>query len=118
MIDDEEIIRNICKRILERIGFKVLIAGEGNEAIKLYKNKYKEIDLVLLDLVMPEMNGVVVFNELVKINPNIKVLVSSGYAEDEFVLELKNKGVEHFIQKPFQPNELLNEIQNCLENAD
>lgn len=118
IIDDEEIIRNISKRILERVGYSVIVAKDGNEAINLYEKQMKEIDLVLLDLVMPEISGVAVFNALVKINPNIKVLVSSGYAEDKFVLELKSKGVKHFVQKPFQPDELLAEIRNCLEETE
>jgi PAS domain S-box-containing protein len=114
VIDDEDIIRNISRRILERVGYQVLLASAGDEGIEIFRKKFKEIDLVLLDLVMPKISGVEVFHALVKIDPAVKVLVSSGYAEDELVRELKLKGVEHFIQKPFQPDELLNEIRNCL----
>jgi CheY-like chemotaxis protein len=101
LVDDEETIRVLGKRMLERLGFAVLTASDGREALRIYQDREEEIDLVLLDLTMPHMNGEEAFRELRRINPAIRVILSSGYTEHEIVARFAGKGLAGFIQKPY-----------------
>ena len=102
VVDDEAIIREIAKKILEKQGAIVKLAENGEEAMVCYKAHMSEIALVILDVVMPVMDGIRVFHALKKINPEVKVIFDSGYAESDKITKLKKtEGVVAFIQKPF-----------------
>lgn len=117
LIDDEEILLDTGKQLLEKIGYTVFTAESGKKAFSLYEKHMYEIDLVLLDLIMPEMNGDKVFERLREINPDVKVLLSTGYNIDEEVKELLKKGCRGYIQKPFNIKELSAEISELIRNS-
>jgi len=115
MVDDEEMVLDVGVRQLERLGYNVLAARTGPEAIQCFREKKDEIDLVILDMVMPAMGGGEVFDALKKINPQVKVLLSSGYSIDGQAGELLKRGCSGFIQKPFDLNRLSQKITEILE---
>ena len=115
-IDDEENLRSMSKRLLIRLGYKVILAEDGFEACQLYENKAVEIDLIILDLIMPKQSGVATFKKLREINPLAKILVVSGYSINGNVQQLLDNGAAGFIQKPFDFILLANEIRTILDN--
>jgi signal transduction histidine kinase/ActR/RegA family two-component response regulator len=115
VVDDEELMTDVCQQILQRMGFKVLIAKSGKEAIEVFNANRDIIDLVILDIILPGMDGGAIYDGLKEIKPGIKVLIASGYSINGKASELMKKGCSGFIQKPFRKNELslkLNEILN------
>ncbi|MFH0880880.1 MAG: response regulator [Lentisphaerota bacterium] len=115
VVDDEEMIRNLCKEMLERIGFRVLTAEDGEAATRIFREHAGEIVCVLLDLTMPRMDGVATFHELLKINPAIKVLISSGYDAQESGLKFTGQRPSGFIQKPFNLNTIADSLERMLK---
>jgi signal transduction histidine kinase/CheY-like chemotaxis protein len=114
VIDDEEAIRSTTKELLKISGFKVITAENGKAAINKFEQTNNEIDVVLLDMVMPDMNGNECFDKLKKINPDVPIIIISGYSSIENRKQLKNKGVQHFISKPFEIGELSEKISDIL----
>ncbi|MBN1276737.1 MAG: response regulator [Deltaproteobacteria bacterium] len=115
LVDDEKGILNIGSDILKMYGYNILTAGSGEMALELFKEQRGKIDLVVLDVGMPGMGGLKCFDELVKIDPDIKVIIASGYALEG---NLKNKvetGPSDFISKPYQLPELLKKIRDVLD---
>lgn len=110
IIDDETSIRKVLRKTLEYVGFDVLDAKSGQLGLKIYEKKQDKITAVILDVIMPEMNGAEVYRELIKINPNVKVLVSTGYANNQQTKELEKMGVSDFLQKPYRQSELVNAV--------
>jgi CheY-like chemotaxis protein len=116
LVDDEKMVLEVGERFLKIMGYHVLTAQEGSEAIEIYK-KYREvIDLVLLDIIMPNMKGGEVFDRLKEINPDIKVLLSSGYSIDGEASQILKRGCRAFIQKPFNLQQLSQSIGAILRN--
>ena len=115
VIDDEEMIRGVCVGMLEELGFEVLSAASGEEALSLFRKQGDRIDLVLLDQVMPGMDGVAVFKELRRIRPEIKILLASGFSEQEAAERFKDLGLNGFIPKPFDLKQLAEELQQALK---
>ncbi len=106
LVDDEDLILKTGKFTLEELGYTVVTAKNGAEAVDMYKNIYTDIDLVIMDMIMPEMNGSEAFYEMKKINPDCKVIISSGFTKDENLNQLKNDGLLGHMQKPFRDSEL------------
>jgi CheY-like chemotaxis protein len=98
------------------MGYKVFTANSGKEAIEIYEKKKEGIDIVILDMIMPNMGGGETFDLLKKINPGIKVLLSSGYSLDGQAAEILKRGCSGFIQKPFQMKALSQKIRLILES--
>ncbi len=115
IIDDELIMRQTSRHILEECGYSVLAAPSGEQGIALYKEKIDEIAAVLLDLSMPKMSGKDTFIALKSINPAIKVLLISGYKQDQRVAESLKLGVNSFLQKPFTIDVLSKRISELLK---
>ena len=116
LVDDEEMVLNVGRKFLKVTGYRVLTARDGREAIEVYE-KYKDsIDLVLLDIVMPNMKGGEVFDRLKEINPEIKVLLVSGYSIDGEATKILERGCNGFIQKPFDMKQLSEAIRTILKN--
>jgi len=113
-VDDDELVRNVVKNQLEVLGHKVLAAQDGIEAVTLYERKKDEIGLVLLDMIMPNMDGRETFFKLKNIDNEVKILLMSGYSQDEKSTELLMEGAKGFIQKPFKLNMLSTVIKNIL----
>ena len=113
--DDDAICLEVGVKILETLGYKVLDARDGREAIEVFLNNQSEVNLVILDMRMP-YNGGTAFFQLKKINANVKVLIASGYAKDQQIKEMMEKGCSGFIQKPFSIKSLSQKIKNVLND--
>ncbi len=111
VVDDEEMIVDVGSRILERIGYRVLVARSGEEALKVYREKESTIDMVILDMIMPGMGGGKTFEGLKGIDPSVKVILSSGYSMNSQATEILNRGCRGFIQKPFTMAELSSKLR-------
>ena len=112
--DDDAICLDVGMRMLQKLGYIVLDAKDGKEAIEAFLNNQGEVDLVILDMKMP-YNGGTAFSQLQKINANVKVIIASGYAEDQQIREMMKKGCSGFIQKPFSIDVLSHKIMNALK---
>ena len=115
LVDDEDIIIEVGKMVFESIGYKVMTATNGRKAVQIYMDNRDDIDLVVLDMIMPDMSGSETYRLLKEANPEIKVLLSSGYSIDGQASELLNRGCNGFIQKPFNVKELSTKIREILE---
>jgi two-component system cell cycle sensor histidine kinase/response regulator CckA len=113
--DDDEICLDVGVKMLQKLGYIVLEARDGQEAIEVFLNNQSEVDLVILDMKMP-YNGGTAFFQLKKINANVKVLITSGYAKDQKIREMIEQGCSGFIQKPFNINALSQKIMNVLND--
>lgn len=114
--DDEPNIREVAQAALGDIGFEVLTAADGREAVELFRANAARIRAVLLDLTMPVMGGKEAFEEIHEIRPDVPVILSSGYAESEAVSRFEDKAPKAFIQKPFWPTELIGKFREVLED--
>ena len=106
VIDDEDNVRSVVASMIEEFGFTPLVARDGIEGVKNYKEREKDITLVLLDMTMPKMSGEETFNEIRRINPNARILLMSGYSHDEMSARFSGKNLAGFIQKPFDLNQV------------
>ena len=113
--DDDEMCLEVGVKILQKLGYKVLDAQDGQEAIEVFLKNQSEVNLVILDMKMP-YNGSNTFFQLKKISTNVKVLIASGYAEDQQIREMMKQGCSGFIQKPFSINALSQKIMNVLDD--
>ena len=104
--------------MLERLGYRVLAAGNGEEAIRIYQERYREIHCVLLDLSMPEMSGREVFEKLRRLDPEICVILSSGYTEQDVMDQFKVERPAGFIQKPYRIQALGMKMKTILDRVD
>ena len=116
-VDDEDMIIDVGKPMLEKMGYKVFIAKNGKEAIEVYNKNKAEIDMVVLDMIMPDMGGSEAYDGLKKINPGIKVLLSSGYSIDGLASEILKRGCDGFIQKPFHMEKLSQKLREILDKG-
>ena len=98
------------------MGYQVLTARDGEEALEIYRNNQGKIDLVILDLIMPKMEGGEVFDRLKEISPDVKILISSGYSLDGEPSKILERGAQGFIQKPFDIKQLSQSIRTILSN--
>jgi CheY-like chemotaxis protein len=113
--DDDKVCLHVSAKILQKLGCTVLEARDGNEAIEVYKNNQDKVDLVILDMVMP-YNGGHTFEKLKKINPDLKILLISGYTKDYGISDLEKQGCVGFLQKPFDAKALSQKIMDALNN--
>ncbi len=111
LVDDEDIIVKVGQTMLEKLGYSVLIAKSGEEALKIYTEKKDEIDLVILDMIMPGMGGGETFEQLKQIDKNVKVLLASGYSINGQAKEIIRQGCLGFIQKPFSLKQLSDKLK-------
>ncbi|HDM75111.1 MAG TPA: PAS domain-containing sensor histidine kinase [Deltaproteobacteria bacterium] len=115
LVDDEEMILKVGEKMLQRLGYNVIVAKGGKQAVELFGVDGKNIDMVILDMIMPEVNGEGVFKLIRRVNPNIKVLLSSGYSADGEARKILDQGCSGFIQKPFDLKELSAKIRSILD---
>lgn len=118
VIDDEEMVADLAREILEEKGYRVLVARDGIEGISLYKEHAGQVDLVLLDMIMPNMDGAQVFKELKRLDPKVKVMLVSGYSLDRKAQDVLARGALAFIKKPYRPFELLKKVRELLGVPD
>jgi PAS domain S-box-containing protein len=117
LVDDEEIVRDPASRLLAKLGFTVLTAANGREALEVFRAHKDEIACVILDLTMPEMSGEETFRQLRQIRSDVKVILSSGYGETETIRSFPGRGPEAFIQKPYQLRHLVSKLREVLGEA-
>jgi DNA-binding NtrC family response regulator len=113
--DDDDLCLDVGVKMLQKLGYEVLDARDGKEALEVFNENKNEIDLVILDMKMPH-NGSTTFNQLKKINADVKVLIASGYTEDQRIREMQKQGCYGFIQKPFSIRTLSQLVTNALNN--
>ncbi|MBD3265881.1 response regulator, partial [bacterium] len=118
VVDDDETVRNVAGRMLQKAGLDVIFASSGIEAVEKYQKERESIHCVLLDLTMPEMSGEDVFKKLHSIDPNVKVVLSSGYNEQDVSSRISINGFAGFIQKPYQSRKLYQILQSVITNQE
>jgi two-component system, cell cycle sensor histidine kinase and response regulator CckA len=114
VVDDELVVRNIAQEMLERSGYNVITAENGQQGIEIFKTNGTGIDAVLLDLTMPDMDGVQVFEEMRAMSPQAKVIISSGYSEAKTVQSFPKDGLSGYLQKPYAPEALVSKLQRII----
>ena len=115
LVDDEDMIIDVGQGMLKALGYTVLVARGGKEAIQLYKANRDKIDMVILDMIMPGVGGGKAYDRMKKINPDIKVLLSSGYSINGQAEEILDRGCDGFIQKPFNMRQFSQKIREILD---
>lgn len=116
LVDDEEMVADIGKDMLEKLGYKILVAPGGTEAIKIFSAHRDQIKLVILDMIMPDMSGGETFNRLKAIKPDAKILLSSGYSLNGRASKIMKQGCNGFIQKPFNLRQISRKIREILDS--
>jgi len=106
LVDDEEVVRNSLEKLLKRLGYTVCTATDGVKAVDLFKKMHESIDIVILDMIMPGMNGQEVFNIFRSIKPDVPVILSSGFSREECVIDMLKNGLAGYVRKPFRLTEL------------
>ena len=114
LIDDEKMILDVGIELLDELGYEVISAMSGNEAVEVFKNDRDKIDLIIMDMIMPGMGGGETYDRLKEIDPDIKVLLSSGYSINGQATKILRRGCDGFIQKPFNMNQLAEKVQEIL----
>jgi two-component system cell cycle sensor histidine kinase/response regulator CckA len=117
VVDDEPMVKQLAKDVLKRYGYTVLTAGGGEEAIDVFRQRSAEIDAVILDMVMPTMEGREVFRKLLELRPGVKVIISSGYSHDRDADDLIELGARSFVQKPFRIAELVKVVGEVIDGG-
>ena len=115
LVDDEDVIIDVGQQMLKTLGYQVYVAKSGREAIETYEANNDRIDMVILDMVMPDMGGGEAYDMIKKIDPSIRVLLSSGYSIDGEAAEILRRGCNGFIQKPFDVTQLSHKLREILE---
>ena len=114
VVDDEIIMREAASEMLTGLGYKVMSCANGFEAVECFRKNYKETDAVLLDMIMPKMNGIDCYRKLKEINPRVRVIIASGYSDEKQDIQIKELGVKDFIEKPFKISKLSRCIADLL----
>lgn len=117
IVDDHETIWDFLIDVLQKLGYCVLLAENGLDAVEIYRSNPNEIDLVLLDMIMPKCGGHKAFYQLKEINPEVKVLLSSGFVSEHEVEDLLAQGACGFLPKPHRLPVLIKEIRRILDEA-
>jgi PAS domain S-box-containing protein len=115
LVDDEALIIDVARAMLERLGYRVVVCMEGREAVKTITDRGGEIDLVILDMIIPGMDGGAIFDSIRRIRPDLPVILSSGYAVNGQADKIMRRGCNGFIQKPYNISELSQKIRTVLD---
>jgi len=118
VIDDEEIVLSLLQRSFERMGYRVIAASNGAEAVEAFREHAGEIAGVVLDLTMPKMSGEQVFDALREIDPMVRVILTSGFSEQESISRFGDRSVVGFIQKPFRPLKIIEKAKSLFNLRD
>lgn len=117
LIDDEKIVTSVSSKLLKRLGYRVIVAEDGNRAESIYRERHREIDMVILDMIMPHLSGFETYNRLKKINPRIKVLLCSGFSKEGQAGEIVAQDGQDFVQKPFDLVQLSHKLAAMLDKS-
>ena len=117
VVDDEEHVQAVAKQMLEHYGFNVSLASDGKQAVEQFANPQNRFDLVLMDMTMPHMDGVAAFKAIAELDPDSKVILMSGYSEQQATNTLTGRSFRGFIQKPFEFKTLMPIIFQCMDDT-
>jgi CheY-like chemotaxis protein len=117
LIEDEHDVAEVAADMLASEGYKVILANDGFEALKIYQDLGAQIRLVILDFFLPVMDGDAVFDELRALNPDVNVVLSSGFAEQQKISSMLGQGLRGFIPKPYTRERLLEQVRSTLDSA-
>ncbi len=118
VVDDEKVIRQTASRMLKNLGYKTITARDGLEAVEIYERDHEDIDAIILDMAMPRMSGDEAYRLFRKIEPSVKVILSSGYRMDRRVVETLESGANCFMQKPYDLQTLSHKVSSVLKPRD
>jgi two-component system cell cycle sensor histidine kinase/response regulator CckA len=116
VVEDEEMLQGFLRQLLEKNGYTVLTAGNGEQAIDIYQQQMKEIALILMDLGLPKLSGDEVYRRIKALDPMANVIIASGYLDPMIKMELSQVGVREYIQKPYSPIEILKKIREVIDS--
>jgi CheY-like chemotaxis protein len=116
VVDDEDLVRNVAARMLSHLGYRVVTAADGTEAVEYYRAYRQEIALVVIDMVMPSMSGRECFRALKEIDPQVKAILSTGYDHNLAVQEILDEGMHGFVQKPYELSQLSQVVAQALRS--
>lgn len=116
LVDDEDMIWDVISNMLKTLGYTVLLAANGQEAVDIYRSNPGQIDLVLLDMVMPEMNAREAFFILKEMDPDVNVLLSSGFVSEEDTQDVLSAGARGFLRKPYSMHDLAQKVRDILDH--
>ncbi len=114
VVDDDKLIRDLTKDILNNYGYAVMTANDGVECVDIYSKMNKDISCVILDINMPNMSGREAFIRMKEFNPNVKVIVSTGHPE-KYKVDMARLGASGFLKKPYEVDELVQKVRTILE---
>lgn len=117
LVEDEEMLLDLLRSILESRGYNVLTAKDGLEAIDVYKSKSGAIDLIISDMGLPRLGGWEMFQRIKEINGRVKAILASGYLDPDLRAEMIKAGAKDFIQKPYEPDVILKRIREVIDNT-
>ena len=117
LVDDNEAVWDVLIESLQNLGYSVILAEDGLDTVEIYKNNPNEIDLVILDMIMPKLGGHSTFFELKRLDPDVNVLLISGYVSENEVNDLLSQGAKGFLPKPCRINAMAKEIRRILDVA-
>ncbi|MBS1824559.1 MAG: response regulator [Acidobacteria bacterium] len=115
VVDDEEFVRQVAARMLKTLGYHAICLGSATEAVEYYKRRARDIDLVIVDLIMPDLSGKAVFEQLRYENPHVRVIITSGYSQDPGVDALIDSGAKAFLQKPYRLAQLSQTLAGAMK---
>jgi CheY-like chemotaxis protein len=118
IVEDEAVVRRVLEEILHHLGYSVIAAADGYEALDLFREHAAELDLVLFDLSMPLMSGEVLFSKLRQAAPEMKTLLTSGYSDEAPVDEMRRRGLSGFLPKPYTMQQVRDELQRVLNGCE
>ncbi len=116
IVDDEEMLVELLRRLVTRHGYTALSAQGAKEALDLFDKRHDEIDLVITDLIMPEMDGKKLAEELLRRDPSVRILISTGYTDPGDIAYLLNAGARDVVMKPYQADQLFEKIRSALND--
>jgi PAS domain S-box-containing protein len=116
VVDDEEVVRSVAEEFLRHLGYDVVTASDGQEAVETYARCGREIDAVVLDMIMPRMGGRDCFRALRALNPDVRAVLSTGYGSDVVAQQMLDEGMRSFVAKPYRLEELADAVARALSN--
>ena len=116
VIDDEDMLRDVLKEVLEMVGFSALFASSGRAGIQLFEENRDRVQLILMDILMPEMSGLETHKEIKALDPNMKFIFMSGFPDKDALSLRELVGEYVFVKKPFSVKEIVSQIKQVLEN--
>jgi CheY-like chemotaxis protein len=117
LVEDEIPLRDLIGMLLEENGYRVLTASDGEAAVETFRQHSNEVAVVLSDLGLPKLGGWEAFLQMKSINPRVKAILASGYFDPELKQEIIKSGAKHFVQKPYQPSDVLMKIRQLIDDV-